>query len=107
MVDTKTGLPAADAEAAAPIAAPPVAAPQADPPGYVADRRRPGRTAHVNPALVPLLRQQNTGAAAVALTVADDLLEEWADRAPARGLMIGIAISLVAWATGIVLFVVL
>ena len=101
-----TALDALTATAAVEVISP-VAWPQADPPGYVADRRRPGRMASVNPALVPLLRKKDPGLLAGAAVAADEVLEEWVDRAPARGLINGIAISLVAWAIAIVAFVLL
>ena len=75
-------------------------------PARVADRRRPGRVAEVNPALVPLLRQpaspETTSPEIVAPEiVAPDPAELWADRAPGRGLLIGVAISVVLWIAGL------
>jgi hypothetical protein len=49
------------------------------------DRRRPGRIGNVSPALIPLLR---------ATTVPDD-----DGLAPARGIMVGLLLSMVLWAT--------
>lgn len=85
----------------------PEAALKVEPPGYVADRRRPGRMVSVNSALVPLLRATEPALLAGATVATDHMLEAWADCAPARGLITGIAISLVAWAVGIGLFVAL
>ncbi len=61
----------------------------------VADRRRPGR-AEINPALVPLLRKPTTPE-----TEGADTEELWADRAPARGLIVGVMISAVLWIIGL------
>lgn len=69
--------------------------------GYVADRRRPGRLAYVNPELVTLLREPVD-----ALDEAESA-EDWADRAPSRGIMIGMGLSSVIWLVGIAVFLAL
>lgn len=85
-----------------------VDAPQHEtPPGYVADRRRPGRLAFVNPALVPLLRQPADVGPGDETRDDAGISDEQADRAPARGIMIGIALSTTVWLVGIAAFLVL
>ncbi len=85
-----------------------VDAPQHEtPPGYVADRRRPGRLAFVNPALVPLLRQPADVGPGDETRDDAGVSDEQADRAPARGIMIGIALSTTVWLVGIAAFLVL
>jgi len=65
------------------------------------ERRRPGRVVHVSAELVPLLRHPRPiGAEAAALL--EDMpapqAAEQDDLAPARGIVVALAISLVLWA---------
>lgn len=55
------------------------------------ERRRPGRVENVNPALIPLLREE---------TVRDDAVLERAgdDLDPARGIGVGIVLGVLLWA---------
>ncbi len=92
------GTDATDQPADAAVPATPSIAPVSTTPApdvAVSDRRRPGRSS-VHPVLVPLLRQPGS--------VADqsDAVEEWEDRAPGRGLVIGVSISILFWAIGLV-----
>lgn len=65
------------------------AAPANDPP---ADRRRPGRTEDVNPALLPLLRRESLlPAPGVDVEQDDD------DLAPARGVAVSVLIGALLW----------
>ena len=72
---------------------------QADP--EVVERRRPGRRVSVDPALIPLLRR--TPDLDALLPVFDLEEERIADRAPSRGILLGIGVSALLWAGGIAL----
>lgn len=63
------------------------------------ERRRPGRRSHVDPALIPLLRR--TPDADVQLPPFDLEEDQMADRAPSRGIFIGVAVSALLWVCGI------
>ena len=65
------------------------------------ERRRPGRRSFVDPALVPLLRR--TPDLDAVLPPFDLEKEQIADRAPSRGILIGIAVSVLLWVSGIAL----
>ena len=60
------------------------------------DRRRPDRPDHASPHLIPLLRTAETGAAAAPGT-SDELPFEDA-LAPAKGIAIGLVLSVPLWA---------
>ena len=77
--------------AAKPDAAPVVAASAAS-----KDRRRPGRPDHASPLLIPLLRTAEIEAAAASGTT-DELPFEDA-LAPAKGIAVGLALSVPLWA---------
>jgi hypothetical protein len=55
------------------------------------DRRRPGRIDTVNPALLPLLRQDSLLAAALSQRDSDDL-------APVRGIALSVLCGVLLWA---------
>lgn len=63
------------------------------------DRRRPGRMDNVSPALIPLLRQNSNPADSSCLEGQDELLlDSGDDLGPARGVVVGAALSLPLWA---------
>ena len=63
------------------------------------ERRRPGRRSHVDPALIPLLRRTpDTDAQLPLFDFEEDQME---DRAPSRGIFIGVAVSALLWVCGI------
>ncbi len=63
------------------------------------ERRRPGRREYVDPALVLLLRR--TPDLDATLPSFDVNEERLADRAPSRGIVIGILVSILLWIAGI------
>jgi hypothetical protein len=81
-----------------PIADPVIAPP---PPPVVADRRRPGRVNYAQSALIELLRQKPGGATveeADPTSVEADATDETSDGlAPARGILVGILLSVPIW----------
>ncbi len=74
-----------------PIADPVIAPP---PPPVIADRRRPGRVHYAKSTLIELLRQQPSGATN---EEADATYETSDSLGPARGILIGILLSLPVW----------
>lgn len=78
---------------AAPVAAPVTVLPAG------MERRRPGRREHVDPALIPLLRR--TPELDATLPAFDLENERQADRAPSRGILIGLILSALIWVTGV------
>lgn len=73
----------------------------------LADRRRPGRMANVNPELIPLLRQSHRESASPSLETAPGKVAEGQgisfdeqdadDLAPARGIMLAIVLGGLIW----------
>ena len=57
----------------------------------VVERRRPGRIAHVSPALIPLLRDSNV--------LPDSGESPENAMAPVRGIVFGVLLSALFWAT--------
>ena len=98
MAEVDSLIESANAPQTLMTAPPVVAAPPLVLPSWM-ERRRPGRREKIYAALIPLLRRkpdQDT------LLPAFDLEEErFADRAPSRGIIIGIGISALVWVAGI------
>lgn len=73
----------------------------------LADRRRPGRMANVNPELIPILRQSHRENAALSLETAHGEVDgeqgvsfderDADDLAPARGIMLAVVLGGLLW----------
>jgi hypothetical protein len=71
--------------------APPEAGASVSTPSVVTDRRRPGRLAQASPALIPLLRKPTQ-------FVDTELNSNTDPLAPARGILVGLLLSVPFWA---------